>query len=259
MVVKNVKFNNNKVEIILEDKSFFVSKENYIENPVSIDSYIDEKKINFLLEQEHIIQSKNEIIKILNKKVLSEKEIVTKLKEKELKIKDIDVIVDSLKRMGLVNDEYYAQISIDYLISKRKGKLEILKYLKEKGIAYEIVSKCVDEIDDDIYNENFRKVCDKYLKIYNNKSCRLKEKMVINKLREYGYEDELISTINLCENNEEEKQVAKMCLCKLLKAKKISLDNFENIQKIRTKLAMKGFSYDIINLVIEEVCHDETY
>jgi len=259
MIVKDIKFVNNKVEVVLDDKSFLISKENYIENPVTVDSFVDQNKINYLLEQEKIITSKNELIKLLNKKILSEYEIVKKLKDKELKNNDIKNIVSSLNRMGLINDEYYTEIMIDNLLLKRKGKLEIYKCLKEKGIDFKIINNCIDNIDEEIYLTNFNKVYEKYLKMYSNKSYRLKEQMIISKLKEYGYEEELVSSLNIEKDNEEEKDLVKAYLNKLLKSKKINLNNYENINKIKTKLAMKGFNYDIINSVIGEVSNDETY
>ena len=82
------------------------------------------------MKQEFVIESKSQLVKLLNKKSLSEKEIIKILKEKELDNKDTQLILDSLKRMGLINDEYCASILIDGCLLKRKGKLEIIKKLR---------------------------------------------------------------------------------------------------------------------------------
>lgn len=259
MIVRNVKFVNNKVQIILDETSFLISKENYIENPLAINSDISESKINELLNHEYVIESKGQIIKLLNRKALSEKEIVVKLKEKGLAVKDINDIIDSLKRAGLINDEYVALINVDSLILKRKGRLEIIKVLKEKGIKQNQIYKVINEIDEEVYEDNFYKVFEKYLKVYNNKSHKIKEQMIISKLKEYGYEDEYISKIKFVKNLDEEIELARLNLNKILKTKKIDVFSYENINKIKSKLVMKGFSYDIINKVIEEVVSNETH
>ena len=83
--------------------------------------------------------------------------------------------------------------------------------------------------------------------------------MLKQKLEELGYESDLISSINL--ENDEKKEIclARVALSKIIKNKNTDLNSYENINKIKAKLAMKGFSYGIINLVLEEVTNDETY
>lgn len=259
MRVINVKFIKNQVEIILDDGSFFISKENYIENPLTIDSYVDEKKIASLLRQEKVIESKIELIKLLNIKALTELEIKKKLIEKNLDYREVEIIIESLKRSGLINDEYVGILMVESLLMKKRGRLEIVKELKIKGINDEIIKKLVSEIDESDYKNNFDRVCEKYLKIYSNKVNRLKEQMIISKLKEYGYEADLIESINIVKNDDEEVSLAKQSIIKMIRNKSVDLNNYENLNKIKSKLVMKGFSYAIINLALEEVIKDEAY
>ena len=259
MLVKNIKFVNGKVEVILENKSFSISKENYIENPVTIDSEITQDKIEYLLEFEQVIECKMAMIKLLNRKALSEFEVVKKIKEFEINTKYISSIVSSLKNAGLINDEFVATLSVEKELLKRKGKKAIRTLLIEKRIKEEIINKVLSEIDEDVYNENFEKTVSKYLKMYDKKSYKMKEQMLKQKLEKLGYESSLISTVSIDKNSEDEPALAVKSLMKILKSKKLTLDNYENVNKIKIKLATKGFSYDIINLAIEEVKNYETY
>ena len=259
MLVKNIKFVNGKVEVILENKSFSISKENYIENPITIDSEITQDKIEYLLEFEQVIECKMAMIKLLNRKALSEFEVVKKIKEFEINTKYISSIVSSLKNAGLINDEFVATLSVEKELLKRKGKKAIRTLLIEKRIKEEIINKVLSEIDEDVYNENFEKTVSKYLKMYDKKSYKMKEQMLKQKLEELGYESSLISTVSIDKNSEDEVSLAVKSLMKILKSKKLTLDNYENVNKIKIKLATKGFSYDIINLAIEEVKNYETY
>lgn len=258
MKVIEVKFINNKVEIILDEKTICLSKENYIENPITIDSFIDEDKMNFLINQEKIIESKIEMVRLLNKKVLTELEVKRKLINKGLKKEDVKTVLDSLKRSGLINDEYAGMILVDIMISKRKGKLEISKCLKEKGVCLELSNKLISNIDEYIYIDNFNKVCDKYLKMYRNKGYKLKEQLVISKLKENGYEEEYINRINIEKNKDEEIENAKKILIKLMKNSSVNEIDSQNLIKIKSKLVNKGYNYDIINMALEEVINDET-
>jgi SOS response regulatory protein OraA/RecX len=259
MIVKNVRFINNKVEIVLEDKIFYISKENYIDNPITIDSNIDDKKINYLLDYEKVIESKFYMIKLLNKRALSEYEVYSKLKERDLNDQFIKAIMESLKRAGLINDEFVAVINMESLLLKRKGKKEIRESLKEKRIKGEIIDKVMEQIDENLYVSNFNKVVDKYSKMYDKKSFKVKEALLKQKLEELGYERELILGVTLESNCDKELELAKSALIKIIKNKNIDLNNYENINKIKSKMLMKGFSYDIINLAFEGVKNNETH
>ena len=188
MVVRNIKFINNKVEVILEDTSFFMSKENYIENPIAVESDIDQSKIDYLKEYETVIELKQYLIKLLNKKALSEYEVYLKLKEKEINNKYVRQVIDSLKGFGLINDEFVAVITVDSELVKRRGKKSIIRTLRDKKINNDIIDKVINEIDEEIYLENFNRVVNKYLKMYEKKSQKMKESLLKQKLEELGYE-----------------------------------------------------------------------
>lgn len=259
MLVKDVKFKDNKVVIYLDDGSFFISKENYIENPISIDSFIDQKRIDYLLERENFIMAKITITKMLNRKVMSIYAIKSKLKEMGLNNKEIKELVDSLERMGLLNDDYYTSLKVENLLFKRKGKIEIKKELLEEKIGEDIIDKYLSNIDEETYVNNFNKVKEKYLKMYVNKSYKVREQMVRVKLKEYGYEEEFINNLEINKNISDELVIAKKELFKILKNKEYDLSNSVLVNKIRAKLMAKGFSYDIINRALEEVKENETY
>lgn len=259
MVVTGIKFENDKVKIICDKKEFFLSKENYIENPITIDSEISDSKINFLMEYEKVLESKIEIIKILNKRALSEYEVYKKLKDKNLNFNYINDIINSLKRAGLINDEFVATITLEKELFKRKGRKEITKVLEEKRIDLSIIDKILLNIDEDVYLSNFNKVVEKYIKIYDTKSGKIKLNMLKQKLEEYGYETEYISSIVVEKDDDKELELAKKYLSKIIKNKNTDLNDYQNNNKIKIKLATKGFNYDIINKAIEEVKKDETY
>lgn len=258
MLVKNVKFVKGMVEIVLDEGNFFISKENYIENPITIDSEINELKKDELLEYEMVIKSKEELIKLLNKKALSEYEVYKKLNDRHLKSLHVKKIIEDLKRVGLINDEFVATINVESLLLKRKGRNEIERVLREKRIDEQVIEKVIQEIDEEVYCDNFDKIILKYCKMYENKSSLLREQLVKNKLKELGYEDNLVrNVIIVSKDNEAEKDLAKKSIFKIIRNKNIDFNRYENINKIKLKLASKGFSYDIINTVLEEVMRDE--
>lgn len=259
MLVKNIKFINNKVEVVLDTTSFFISKENYIENPLAIDSSIEQDRIDYLKEYENVIEGKQYLIKLLNKRALSEYEVYLKLKERDIDVKYIKSVIDSLKRSGLINDEFVALITVDSEMIKKRGKKSIVRSLKDKRIKEDIINKVIEGINDDLYMDNFNKLIDKYSKMYEKKSQKMKESLLKKKMEELGYENELVCSVNVESDISKEVELAKSSIIKIVRSKNIDLNSYENINKIKTKLVMKGFSYDIINLALEEVKQDETY
>lgn len=259
VIVKDIKFKDNKIEVILDNGRFSISKENYIENPITRDSFIDEKRIEELLSKEKVIEAKMKIIRLLNRKIMSEWEAYKYLIDNEVDARNARKIIGDLSSIGLINDDYVCDILVDSLVSKRKGKLKIISYLKEKRIAEKIIEKYVCKIDEELYINNFEKVLEKYNKMYSNKSNKVKNNLVVSKLKEQGYEDKYINMIEFEENKDEELILARKNLLKIIKNKNINKNDYENINKIKIKLAMKGFNYDIINLVLKEVIEDETY
>jgi SOS response regulatory protein OraA/RecX len=95
--------------------------------------------------------------------------------------------------------------------------------------------------------------------MYDKKSFKVKEALLKQKLEELGYERELILGVTLESNCDKELELAKSALIKIIKNKNIDLNNYENINKIKSKMLMKGFSYDIINLAFEGVKNNETH
>ena len=95
--------------------------------------------------------------------------------------------------------------------------------------------------------------------MYEGRSFKIREQMIVSKLKEYGYEEYLIEGVKLDKNHDKELELAKIQLIKILKNKKMDLSDYENVNKIKVKLVMKGFNYDIINLALEEVKNNETY
>lgn len=258
MLVKNIKINGNNVEIILNDSSFVISKENYIENPVLINRDISEEKILFLLNEEKYLQLKVKLIKKLSKKVMTEKEVAKLIKEENVSEKRTKELIKYLINIGLINDQYCAQIVIESMLLKKKGKLEIKRELLEKGLKEEIVNQMIEEIDDCIYLKNFQKVCDKYIKMYENKSYKYKDSMIRIKLKEQGYEDNLINTFYIENDSEKEIDNAKKQLLKIIKDNKEDITDYKKNNKIKLKMINKGYSYDIIRLAMQEVLKDET-
>ena len=93
-----------------------------------------------------MINSKDYALKLIAFKDRTEKEIRTKLKEKNYNEPEIEEAVEFLKNYGYVNDLRYAShFTNDAINLKKWGKARIRTELLRKGVDRDIVDKTLEE------------------------------------------------------------------------------------------------------------------
>ena len=78
----------------------------------------------------------------------TEKELKSKLIEKGYPDDEIEEATSYVKSFGYLNDESYAAQYVDVNKAK-KGKAALRFELKKKGIAEDLIEKCLEEIEED--------------------------------------------------------------------------------------------------------------
>ncbi|MDF2520067.1 MAG: recX [Clostridia bacterium] len=96
----------------------------------------------------------NYSLTLLGRYSKTEKELARKLKEKEYDSETIDKVINKLKELGYINDEMYVEA---FIRSKKSGgstvnKKVLYNKLMQKGIAREIVEKCLNSEEIDEYD-----------------------------------------------------------------------------------------------------------
>ncbi len=87
----------------------------------------------------------------------SAKELRVKLERKFTCSESIDAAINSLVEQGLQSDERFAQAFVAMRQRQGKGVMIIRLELREKGVAAELISNCIDD-DDVVWSELVREV-----------------------------------------------------------------------------------------------------
>lgn len=185
------------------------------------------------------------------------KEMKDTLRHKfELNDKQLDLIIDKLIDKHLLDDYRYALAKANSLKANLYSKKAMVNKLKKLGINNEIIEKCVID-DKDLELLNARKLANKYMHSINNKSLNAKKMAILNKLVSSGFTyetaNEAISVLDFSNSILEEKDILRKEANKALKKYSKKYEGTDLRNKIYMYLASKGFSYDNIYALINEM------
>lgn len=158
---------------------------------------INERTISALKEYDEFHAGKNIALRFLNTRLRSEKEIRTKLKVKKISPGTIDKIVNHLKDIKYINDEYFAKIFTESKSGKKPiGKRKIKMQLFEKGISKEIVDKVIStEYDKETERNKILELTGKYEKKIRANNPLEKKNKCIRYLLSRGFDYDLVIEI----------------------------------------------------------------
>ncbi len=107
---------------------------------------ISKELIDKLVLHEEYALAKQKAIRLMNRRQRTEKEIRSKLIEKEFHPAIVDETIKHLKTIKLINDEAYARAYIHDVLLKRSLSRKYLKQqLQSKGVDKLIIEKVLDE------------------------------------------------------------------------------------------------------------------
>ena len=115
---------------------------------------IEEKNLKDILLQNQIYEAKNTSLRLLAKRMRTEKEIIDKLKQKKFEDSIITQTINELKRINLINDEEFVDKYINNTITLNKnyGRYALLnkliKFGISKNLANEKISKLLSDNDE---------------------------------------------------------------------------------------------------------------
>lgn len=196
-------------------------------------------------------------IKKLSIKDYSLKQIKDFLNEKyELNEEEINKIIDRLNEYGLLDDNRLAIEKINAFNSNFLSNKAIKNRLQKIGIDEETIKKnIINDLDDEL--SKAKNKAKSYLRNVQNKSLNHKKQAIYNKLINDGFSSdtakEALSYLDFTEAILNEKDLLKK---EALKAKKKYENKYEGSElrnHIYLKLISKGFSYDSVYAIINEM------
>ncbi|MGL4372998.1 MAG: RecX family transcriptional regulator [Turicibacter sp.] len=195
-------------------------------------------------------------LNVLTRKSCSVHEMRQKLVQKEYQIEIVEDVLQRLIDVGLLNDELFA---IQYIsqVSKsgKKGPNLIKKDLKQKGIDEAIILKNIQsyEYDDELLNAT--KILDHQMRTNSKYGPQYLKQKMHQSLMLKGFSSQIIaqalSTI-VFEQEDEQDPILVREMEKLFR-KHQKLKDYEKKTKITQTLGRKGFRFDDINQVYQEM------
>ena len=153
---------------------------------------ISEKRLSEVKQMNEDKMCLNSAFDLLSRRIHTEHELRTKLKKKFWN-SNINIVIEECRGLNLLNDDYFAECYIQELISKGKGKFQIISSLKRKGISKDISDKYIAQLinaDDEL--ERAKNIAQRKMRSYRNEPAdKVKEKLMRHLLSK-GYSYEII-------------------------------------------------------------------
>ena len=228
-------------EIKLEDRTLILHEDCITKNKILLKKELSLEEIEKLELEQIFYKLKKEAVDLLNKKLLSKKELKEKLSlicdNKKLN----EDIINALCMEGYLSDDKYALIYIDNFIRfKDDGPIKMKMELKKKGISEEDYGKYLELFTEEIEKEKIKKFISKKIKQNKNKSSvSFREKLRFD-LKNKGFSPNLINilTSNIYIDDKEIRQKEEEKLYVKLSRK---YSGKELLQKVKEKMYQKGF------------------
>jgi len=249
-IEKIIKTNNGKYKVELDNKEKIVTYDDVIiNNNLLYKKEIDSEILNKINNDTSYYNIYNKVIKYINIRLRSEKEInlyLDKIGVKEEK----ENIIKNLKKDNMINDRVFSRSYInDKFNFSNYGINKIRKDLLEHNISKEVIEEELLIItNEDIINK-LRKYVLKKSKV-NKKSLYLFKQKMINELINLGYDlDDINLVLSEIKQNDDVLEKNYNIIYNKLSKK---YEDEELIFKVKQKLFQKGFNKDEIEEYIKK-------
>lgn len=248
MKIINIKKEKNKYKIKLEDKSIIETyDEVLIKNNILYKKEMTEELKELIKKENNYYEVYYDVIKYINKKIRSEKEIKEYINKFEISTKEKEKLIKELKHSNLINDLIYAKAYIhDKMYLSKDGSNKIREDLLKQGIDENIIE---EELKTDNELEKLEKLITKKLNSNKKYSRKIIKQKIINEFIRLGYKKEDIEKV-LEKENIEDNNIIEKEYNKLYNKYKDKYENEKLKYTIKQKLYQKGFDIEDINRII---------
>jgi regulatory protein len=138
---------------------------------------------------------------LLSRRAHSTKELRDKLYKREFSKREIDTVVTECERLGLLNDELFANDYAAELGGQGKGQFKIKMKLRNKGLPEDHIEKALEKIADN-EEENAENVLNRKLRsLMNEEDINKRRQKAYRFLAYRGFSSDIIT--KLMDNTEE--------------------------------------------------------
>ena len=261
-VIKKTKLKDDCVVLELEtfdgkEEKIFVSMDEYYNGSFRNNSKITTLVYNSLRKKENVTMAYHACLKRLSIRDYSFKQMEDYLKEKFiLDDKEVKNIIDKLNEYGLLDDERMAINKFNTLNANFLSTKAIKYRLKKMGISEDIIERVVkSDLDEELLKA--KELANKYLKLAKNKSLNHKKQTIYGKLIVDGFSSEIaleaLNSLDFSDSIFSEKDILRKEALKMKKKYEKKYEGSELRNHIYLSLVSKGFGYDNIYAIINEM------
>jgi regulatory protein len=193
MVVTKIEKFDKKYKVYIEDEYYFslyhIEVKRYT---LKVDEEIDGETIDKIVDNIILKRGKNYLYYLIAKKDYTCNELRTKLLKADYRQDYAELILNTVKKLDLINDQRYANQYVLYK-SNRKSRYEMMNKLRVKGIDQEIIQHSFEVNDINEY-EAAKKYLDKKMNRKSTYTNLDKEKMYRSLYRK-GFNFETIKSV----------------------------------------------------------------
>lgn len=249
--IKSIKKIGSKYKIVFDNNEIITTNDQVIiDNNLLYDKKINEKLLNKIIEDTAYYDVYNKILKMINHKIRSEHEIKTFLNKNEINEKDQNKMINTLKEIGLINDENFAEaFTNDKINLTLDGPLKIKKELENNHIDNIYIENALSNFNQKLIDEKLEKIINKKIKTSTKDTTYIFKQKTSLYLSNLGYsKEDIINHLDKVKlNNNLEKEMEK--IFNKLKSK---YEGYILYNKLKQKLYQKGYSSEEINEFIEK-------
>ncbi len=250
--IEKIKKENSKYKIFLDSGDIITTYEEVIlKNGLLYNKKIENKILDKINSDTSYYISYHKALNLINRRLRSEFEIREALRKNELPNKDIDNIVEDLKRINLINDENYAKAyTNDKINLSLDGPYKIKKHLEENKIDETYIEMALSNINEETLYNHIDKIISKKIKNNTKYTEYMLKQKIINYLINLGYDKQMILK-RLANFQIESKNLDKE-IDKIFNKLKRKYDGDELYFKLKNKLYTKGYTKEEIENYINK-------
>lgn len=246
-ILKYQKGKSNSYKITTDKKTLMLYDDIILKYGLLLKKEISPSELKKIEEENNILASFYDAMKILNTKMRTEKEIKELLKKKGYQTKEIELTLKKLKTDGYLNNKQYIEAYIhDHLALYLEGENKIKKDLIALGLKEREITPFLEEISPSIYEEKIEKYITKKAKVNKKSVNEFKKKIMIDLINK-GFKKEMIAPYLENLELEENKEELEKLIQKLYKKYRKKYDEDTTKLKIKRDLYAKGYHNNNFN------------
>ncbi len=260
--LQETKLKNDYIELILAKgdrtcEDVVISLDEFYERGLRKGNKITQKELEDIKKSENRTKAYRGALRRLAARDYCEKEMSNYLTTHfDIDDRDLQEIMRKLQKRGLLDDEKYAIGKISQFRAKFLSQKRIIQNLKKVGVSDDIITKVITYDEDEEFEKALKKAYS-YQSTIKNHSLNHKKQMIVKKLIADGFSSDLaqraIDSLDFSSEVFKESEVLRKEAAKLYKNYKRKYTGSMLRNKIFQGLVMKGFNYDDIYAIMNEV------